>query len=526
MHRAPRSWRARRQPRALAAGAALALLLAAAPTASAQFYEKVDVGNASAAMLRDSLSGEQVGTGAFVAGLSGLQDPALEPLFRAMAAGSRPGARVYGILGVALATRKGLDPTLVAGLTSPDERAAIVREANVSGILRDSPVDVILAQGNFSPAATLTLVGELHRRRAPWEPATILATASDADPVAAGAASLLLLAKGQTQPWEEYRKRLEAMPEGTRSETVRALCEAALIFEIKEACVPLLALATGPGISDDTLGAAIGLALRLDTPAGVEAWTARVAQKRSQAQLVRAGLQLLASADRGVPPESFDKIRNGNPVVEAIADTGVVLARKGDTAAALIKLLELGHPMSAEWALVRASDLPPEEGAKVWKHIAARLDDQDPANRPTGPLVAGLARELVKTDPAAVGALAAKVKGNGALEVAVLSGLYDARRAEAVPIASTMRGAMPRAGESIAVLLLAREGKPLTAADMDLLGRAGAGGGDLDAVRQTQAAWLFVKRSAKSADEAVARILNGPAPSAPAAPAAPAKKTS
>lgn len=502
----------------------LGCALALAPLASAQFYEKVNLTQANSAMLRECLSGDQMGTGMFVAGLNGLEDPSLEPLFRAMTESDRPGARIYGVLGCALASKKGLDPALVAKLTAGDERAAIIREANISGILRDSPVDALLAQGNFSTAATLTLIGELDRRGGSWKPEQLRPITLDKDTVAAGVASLLLLSKGDATAWDAFQSRLTALPDQARSEALRALTEGSLVFEIKEACAPLLKLSTAPGTSDDAAIAAIGAALRLDTALGVAAWEERVAVRRSQAQLVRAGLQLLASQDRGVPASAFEKIRNGNAIVDAIADTGVALRSGGDPAEALIKLLDAGHPMSAEWALVRSSDLPPEQSAKIWKHLIERIDDADPASRPMPALVAGVARELMKSDIPAVKALAAKVRGSGSLEVAVLSGIYDSRKPEAVEIARAMRGQLPRAGDSLVVLLLARQGAPLSEDEMDLLGRAGGGGGDLDAVRQTQAAWLYLKRKSGTPAQAISIIQGGapaqaPAPSGGSAPA-------
>jgi len=490
--------------------AAAAAALSVAVSARAQFYEKVDPARAAADSIVSAMSGRNPAIGSLVASLARCGDPDTERLFRAMAASGDPTARVYGILGAALVGGRGIDPTLFAALGSPDERSAVIREANVSGLLRDSPVAELMAVPGLQPAAVLTLAGELDRRGQPWDRAALMPIAADDDAVAAGVASMLLGeaspsgTAGDPAPWRAFGARLDAMPPQERESTLRALVEAALMFEIHSACAPLLARCTAEGMPESVQLPAIGMALRLDPSAGLAAWKGRIARERSQVSLVRAGLQLLASVDHGVPPEAFDAIRNGNAVLDAIADAGAALARKEAPAGPIIMLLDSGHPGSAEWALVRASELPPDLGAPVWKHVLAQLDDTDPMKRPSGILVAGLVRELAESDPAEVARLAERLDGNDELEAALMAGLWDSRSAAGAPIARSRRGTLPRMGESLAVLVLASAGGTLTDDDMSVLARAAAGGGDLDPSRAIQAAWYYA-RATGGLDGAVER---------------------
>ena len=505
------------------AAVVIAAIVATAP-AHAQFYEKVDLRKAAVDGLTEALTGSDEGTGGRIAALAGTQDPRIDPVFRAMAASSRPGERVYGVLGQALASGKGLDPVLMAALPSADERSAVVREANITGILRKTPVAELLAQGQLSKAATLSIVAELERRGERWDPALVRPFVAASDPVPAGLASLLLRdGKGQGTPdpaaWDAFRTRLLALAEDERNMTLRALVEAAMLFELRTLAPTILELARQPEFNEDTRIGAIGMALRLDSAAGIAAWQDQVAANKSQPALVRCGLQLLASSDRGVPPTAFDAIRNGSPILDAIADAGSGLAGGKDPAAALVILLDCGHSKSAEWALVRAAELPAATAAPVWKHIAARMDDADPANRPTAPLVSGLTRELMKTDPAAVEAIFTRVKGNPELEVAAMTGVADSHQPAAVEVARRHRGSLPRAAEGLAVLTLARAGAPLNDADIDILGRAAGGGGDLDGPRALQAAWYYTCANRK-AEELISRIggASSPAAAPPAVP--------
>ncbi|MFM9170220.1 MAG: hypothetical protein ACKOTD_08900, partial [Phycisphaerales bacterium] len=261
-----------------------------------------------------------------------------------------------------------------------------------------------------TPAATLALVGELHRRGAAWDPARVAPIATGDDPVAAGVAALLLLAgpaggAADPAPWQRFLERTAAMPAEQRTGVMRAAIEASLLFEIKPAASDLLAACGGAGSPDALRVPAVGMALRIDTPRGLEAWRTRVREERSQVALVRAGMQLLSAIDRGVPAGDCDAIRNGSPVIDAIADAGKAIAAGQDEVAALVTLLDAGHSASAEWALVRAAEMPPERSAPVWRHLLGKIDAGNPDERPAATIVSGVVRELAKTDPTSVEAL-------------------------------------------------------------------------------------------------------------------------
>ena len=488
-----------------------------------QFYEKVDLGRAAVENLVDSLDGSDRAIGSNVATLAGCGDPAVAELFRAMARSGDPRARVYGVLGDALVSGKGIDPSLYAKLTDRDERSVAIREANVTGLIRKSPVAALLAEGEVPEAALLSLTAELDRRGEPWAPGSLLGIARGPDPVAAGFASLLLRdgsgPSGSDQgPWKAFRARLMAMPWEERTPTVRGLIEATLLFEIRSAAPLLLALSGEEGFPEDIQVAATGMALRLDPKSGVSAWLERVRANRSQLALLRAGLQLLASAGPDIPPTAFDELRNGNAVLAAIADAGAAVSRGEDPVPAIIALLDAGHPASAEWALVRAAELPPERSAPVWRHLLAKFESGGRDDLPTATLVTGLARELIKSDPAAAKQLLDRIGSDEVLAVAAMLGFAESGSPQATDIARARRGTLPRLGESLAVLILARAGAPLSDADMDVLGRAGAGGGDLDAGRALQAAWFFAQRRGLAPD-ATARLAGASAATVPGAPA-------
>ena len=501
--------------------AATALLAAAlsgfAPCrpACAQFYDKVDLSQAATESLVDALDGGSTAIGSSVATLAGIGDPSVEALFRAMARSANPAARVYGVLGAALAGGKGIDPSLYAVLADRDERAAVIRESNVTGILRKSPVAELLKQGDLPAAAVLSLVAEGGRRGEPWDAEVVRPIAASDDPIAAGFASLLLragptAAASDQTAWKAFRGRLAGMDPAERAPTLLGLVEATLLFELRGAVPVLLEEAAREGTPVEVRTAAVGMALRLDPARGVEAWRSDSTGDGSQRSLMRSAMQLLAAAGPGIPPEAFDDVRNGNPVLDAIANAGQAQCRGDDPVPTLVALLDSGHSGAAEWALIRAGELPPERSAPVWRHLVTTMESAPAGEEPPAPVLSGLARELMRSDPDAVRKLLDRFAQSPTLAVAIMSGVHESKAPQAQDIARERRGSLPRMGESIAVLTLARAGAPLTEADVTMLARAAAGGGDVQPGLALEAAWYYVKSQGKSAD-AAARLAGASA---------------
>lgn len=488
--------------------AALACALMAAQPAAAQLYPKIDYYEASVEMLREAVIGTRQNAGSVLGTLASLNDPELRPLFEGMLKSEAGPARVFGVLGCALSAREGtgLDPRAVLALPSPAERAVVVREANATGVLRHTDVAAILESPDLEPGTVLTLTGERARRGEPWDSERLRSIVTSEDAAMAGIASLLLQAKGEDAPWNAFTERWKATPEPLRSAQARGLAEGSLVFDIRAAVPALLSLLGTDGLSDDAQLALVGAALTLAPEQGLPAWETRVAARRSQPQLMRAGLQILTADEAAIPASAFERIRNGSQVLDAIADCGVALRSGRDPSAALITLIDAGSPVGAEWALMRARKLPPEQAARVWKHVLASMEAPNQDDRPTPVLVALAVRELMKSEPAAVTALVERARNQAVLAVAILSGVYESREPEGAEIARALRGALPRSGESLAALVLARTDQPLTDADFDALGRAAAGGGDLESMRAVHAAWYLIKRRGRASD-AISRAL-------------------
>ena len=75
----------------------------------------------------------------------------------------------------------------------------------------------------------------------------------------------------------------------------------------------------------------------------------------------------------------------------------------------------------------------------------------------------------------------------------IMSVVADSSNADAAAFARSVRGKLPRRGDSMALLALAKNSTPLTAEEITELGMVASGGGKVDESSQIQAAWLYLK---------------------------------
>jgi hypothetical protein len=82
----------------------------------------------------------------------------------------------------------------------------------------------------------------------------------------------------------------------------------------------------------------------------------------------------------------------------------------------------------------------------------------------------------------------------------IMSVVADSSNADAATFARSVRGKLPRRGDSMALLALAKNSTPLTAEEIAELGSVASGGGKVDESSQIQAAWLYLKYAKRDKD--------------------------
>jgi len=87
----------------------------------------------------------------------------------------------------------------------------------------------------------------------------------------------------------------------------------------------------------------------------------------------------------------------------------------------------------------------------------------------------------------------------------IMSVVADSSNEDAAKFARLIRTKLPRHGDSLALLALAKASTPLTAAEVQELGSIASGGGKVDESSQIQAAWLYLKYS-KRENDAIAQL--------------------
>ncbi len=174
-----------------------------------------------------------------------------------------------------------------------------------------------------------------------------------------------------------------------------------------------------------------------------------------------------------------------------------------DKAAALQALLGNGNRATSEFVMSVIPTLPPEVARplllgvldRIAKSRTMRTEDQVPA------LLA--VQQLLRTPEAHEALLKTtleSVEDNVGLAETIMSVVADSSSADAAVFARLIRGKLPRRGDSMALLALAKASTSLSPAEIQELGMIASGGGNLDEPSQIQAAWLFLKYSKREKD--------------------------
>lgn len=481
--------------------------MALAAGAQAQ-YPRTDHFDGSVATLqRCVLPSEKREHHALIVSLRALKDPALKPFFEALTRSADWSSRVDGILGLAeLSPTRDIDPALVERLASTEDRSTALRNAVGFRLMTPTTIRRLLELPDLPTLDRVVLNAELHRVGEKVDTDTLRAATVDASTEVAALACALLIAPDGPEAWNAFETRLDRETPDSKNLVMQELSRAVLLYRITDAVAPMLRLSRGEAYSAPTRMMVNGTALALAPKAGQEAWKQFAQSERSQSALVRCGLQLLAQTT-AIDPGLGSAIRNGEPLVEAIADA-IEANAGGDPeaiASALNVVIDRANRQSAEWSVIRAAELPPAQGAKVWRHLLDRFLEAPDNTLALSAVVLESARRLAASDPVGLESLVASSKAEPQVQEILVLALCDAATPGAAAVARRVRGPLTRRGEALAVLAIARGEPTIDDATLKELGIIGAGGGDLDPTLLVQAAWLFARHGGR-ADEALSQV--------------------
>ncbi|MFM7052276.1 MAG: hypothetical protein ACKOYN_09110 [Planctomycetota bacterium] len=489
---------------------AIAAAVLAAPPAAAQ-YGPVDPFESSLRALRELVGSPNDGMQVAAMGaLRDLDDPALQPLFDGYLKGDDWTLRVASLLGLAeLSSDRRVDVGLLESLPGEGDRAAALNAAISLGLLDVPRIERILTWDDLSAAQRVLLACELRKNGATPDAAMLSKLAASKSPEVAALAAALLLDQGRDlkpdqagataqAAAEAARTALAALPAASLSNAVPQIAEACSTRRLAGAAPFIASLCSLDGLSNDARLRTLGSLLVLSPEAAYPAFAASVERNREQPALVRHAAILLASGVRA-PSTEWDRVRNGDPLLETIADAGTLLG-KGEDKEAYAKLAGLRHRItmvaSVEGAQRLEASAQRELGALCLSMLLAERRKLGPLSEATMRGVALLARNA----PEELRPALESVRDDRELVEALLRVLSAAGSREAAMVAESAAGHSSRLGDTLVAVMRARSGLELSAGQLQLLATAAGGGVDVDPTVRAQAAWLWLERSGKATD--------------------------
>lgn len=464
-----------------------------------------------------------------------LNDPELRPLFQSLVQRQdRPVMQADAIVGIAsVDPRATLDPFILRQVSDVNLRSEIIKTLIGRGLLKPAEINQILHwPEELLPEDRLFLVATLQREGAPWEASELDALADTKVSELRALTALLLLEKGASKAWDEFRPVIAGMSAEERSTLLGSLAPAIRAYKLKAAAPALLRLASDREVDANVRAAVIGSALELDPALGVTALRQEVEQDRSPRNITRHALLLLVSSEReGIDPAVYEVFADsGSREIDALIAAARCAHGGPECAAAFTTVIDLGIRPAAEWCMLRAEELAatdPDLSRAVMRHVLALGEQAKDPREPILLLAVRAATNLVELDPDHLRTLLLASSTPAPISEAIALALIEAtdgqfsarntgtaeerearaaaRRTALTSLVRSVQGKLPRRFDSMATVALARTGATLPPAEVEHLGTIGAGGGRVDLPIQIQASWLYLKALGRQRD-ALARL--------------------
>ena len=357
-------------------------------------YGPIDPFDSATAALRQSLfqanDGQQH---AAMIALRELRDPQVRPLLQALLRGEDLSLRVDSVLGLAaIDPARKVDPTLIESLPRAADRETAVAAAIALEFADLNRIEQMLAWPGLDPSLRLLMACEQRRLGGEPDRAELMQWTNSRSPELAAVALALLLDIGALEASEaeaRVRTMIAELPPKLRAEAVAQVAERCSIYALRGAASFVATLVSLPDVGGDARSRALGSLLVLDAPTGYPVFAQSLDADRSQLALMRHAAILLAAGVRA-PASEWNRVRNGDQLLEAIADAGTALAQSDDAAAAK-RLTQLKHRITLNAAVEGARRLGTSFDRALGLECLAILEENP---RGLGPLLAPVMRAL------------------------------------------------------------------------------------------------------------------------------------
>lgn len=425
-----------------------------------------------------------------------MRDPALRPLFQALAESDNPSQRLHGVLGAAELDRAkgGVDPFLLKAATTPTEQALIFSAAARAGLADAARTGEVLAWDDLAPELEIMALAQLARLGEPLDQERLRRLSrGESLPVAAMAAILLLEARDDAAA--PALDRFFADP-ASRDPGVMAVMLQHIGRHKLSGAAPFAVRALEAAGASPIRLMAIQTLLAVDPPRGAgefaKAWrdAGGLADKLF---LTLAALEAAPDAPRSV----YELIRadDSSSLLRALGDAGLAVSAASDAPGALAAVAALGHGPSLAWAVDAVEKLPADQRTKADAAIVRAVSATDKRDGAARAALLPSAARLAEAAPQRLEALirAAAVAGDDALTQSLLAGALRASITASPVPADIALWPSPQC-RALATILTAKAAPSLTAEQQADLRRV-ATGAELSQLFRVQAAWLALRHA-------------------------------
>jgi len=500
---------------ALASLVMLALLTMGQRPAAAQEYDPA--GKSAVYLLQSTMRMHRDGMHhRLLRALRHLEDPALKPLFEALAFEPHRDLQVHGELGLAEASpNHSFELARLAEISDPAVLTMIVSHGLTGEMLTIDQAVEMMGWPDLDPGVRLVLSGyvlQAKPERFNQEPFLRDILASPENPGREALAALFLAQLGD----RDARARLDALlasDSPRRDEMCASLLRTALRCEFTKVKDWVLQVAKTESLPEGLRRLALRTALQFGATGAQGVWKQWYTEAGEVAAELRMALMALQESPYVDPSLFQPMLQSERDMVRQMGKTGQAVASGENVPEAVVALIEHGHQLANQWALVYANEHGEAINAQtILLGLILAADEDDPAKRARLLDVAMEATQVLvdKDVDSAMTILQPLMRDDQYDEVfrrAILMGLI---RSKSKGVEKVVEGVKltDRTNKALAAVLRAREGRTLDDEQMETLRLAVRGSSGVPMALRVQAAWVYLKLTGQ-ADRALAD-LTGP----------------
>ena len=443
-----------------------------------------------------------------------LRDPELAPLFSDMVQSRNDELRIHGILGLAeLSEPHALNTEFAADIDDLMLQAQLITVALDGDLLDESRMtEIVKWPEGDSTAVKMIVALKMVEEGYLTDVAPVQSLLDEVD---AGdnetlqwTGALLRTQLDEAGALDELKKL--ALEDNPKRDVIReVLLKRVLDHKFERAGEWALRIAEEAGASRAMFFLSMRAALVSETAGAESLWLSRYASSESPAEQMHLSLLALNVSEHMSEAPYEALISSEDPLTQKIGRSGLAAARD-DAAAeqAILQLIEEHHIPSNDWALCWAAEQEPARARAVMLGLLYAAASEEPRGRAARQQHAVFAaQQLIETDAKAPAVLSNLMNEfDGTMQEVILMGGIQAEEGEVTRITDGVNEWRTRAAQSMAVLLRAKHGASLSAAELEDLSLVVRGGGDLEEPLRLQAAWVYLKLTSQQ-QVALATVL-------------------